>query len=211
MKVTEPLKAIQIYAPGGPEQRFKKEKMSLDFEETESEKILRQTVREFARKEIAPHARKWDEEERFPSALIPKLAELGLMGMRVPEELRRRRHVDAGHRHRHRGAGARRRLGGAHRRVAQRRSCTGHILLAGNDAQKKKYLPDSRRAKWLGAWGLTEPSLGLATPPAPRRARSSRATAGSLNGTKTFITQGSVGARLRDHRRRRRRRRSSTG
>ena len=40
--------------------------MSLDFEETESEKILRQTVREFARKEIAPHARKWDEEERSP-------------------------------------------------------------------------------------------------------------------------------------------------
>ena len=48
--------------------------MSLDFEETESEKILRQTVRDFARKEIAPHARKWDEEESFPSALIPKLA-----------------------------------------------------------------------------------------------------------------------------------------
>ncbi|HEY2745338.1 MAG TPA: acyl-CoA dehydrogenase family protein, partial [Polyangia bacterium] len=61
--------------------------MSLDFEESESEKILRSTVREFARKEIAPHARKWDEEESFPSALVPKLAELGLMGMKAPEAL----------------------------------------------------------------------------------------------------------------------------
>ena len=60
----------------------------IDFDYTEDEKILQQTVREFARKEIAPHARKWDEEERFPSELMPKLAELGLLGMNVPEARR---------------------------------------------------------------------------------------------------------------------------
>ena len=47
----------------------------IDFDETESERILRKTVRDFAEHEIRPHARKWDEEERFPSELVPKLAE----------------------------------------------------------------------------------------------------------------------------------------
>ena len=49
-------------------------------------KELRELVRDFTRKEIAPHARKWDEEERFPMELMPKLSELGLLGMSVPEE-----------------------------------------------------------------------------------------------------------------------------
>ena len=133
--------------------------MSLDFEETESEKILRETVREFARKEIAPYARKWDEEESFPAALVPKLAELGLMGMKVPEELG--------------GAGMStqdnaivieelaRVDGSVALTVASHNGlCTGHILLAGNDSQKKKYIPNLAAGKWLGAWGLTEPSSG---------------------------------------------------
>jgi alkylation response protein AidB-like acyl-CoA dehydrogenase len=58
----------------------------ISFDETESEQILRKTVRQFAAKEVAPHARKWDEEEHFPIELVPKLAELGLLGLRVPAE-----------------------------------------------------------------------------------------------------------------------------
>jgi len=165
--------------------------MSLDFEETESEKILRQTVRDFARKEIAPYARKWDEEEKFPSALVPKLAELGLMGMRVPEELG--------------GAGMSvqdnaivieelARVDGsvALTVAAHNGLCTGHILLAGNDAQKKKWIPNLATGKWLGAWGLTEPSSGSDAAGAKTRAVK-QGDQWILNGSKTFITQGSVG------------------
>ncbi len=163
----------------------------ISFDETESEKILRQTVRDFARKEVAPHARRWDEEERFPSELVPKLAELGLLGLRVPEvyggsamttqevaividELSR---VD----------------GSVGITVASHNGlCVGHILLAGNEKQKQKYLPDLATGKKLGAWGLTEPSSGSDAAGAKTRAVK-KGDRFILNGQKTFITQGSVG------------------
>jgi alkylation response protein AidB-like acyl-CoA dehydrogenase len=163
----------------------------IDFADTESERILRQTVREFARKEIAPHARKWDEEETFPTVLIPKLAALGLMGMRAPEELG--------------GAGMSTqdvaivieelaRVDGsvALTVAAHNGLATGHILLAGNDSQKKKYIPNLATGKWLGAWGLTEPSSGSDAAGAKTRAVK-KGNNWILNGSKTFITQGSVG------------------
>jgi alkylation response protein AidB-like acyl-CoA dehydrogenase len=164
----------------------------IDFGDSESEKILRETVRDFARREIAPHARKWDEEERFPSELIPKLAELGLMGMRVPEELG--------------GAGMSmqesaivieelaRVDGSVALTVASHNGlCTGHILLAGNDSQKQKYIPSLASGKALGAWGLTEPSSGSDAAGAKTRAIK-KGNNWILNGSKTFITQGSVGS-----------------
>ncbi len=163
----------------------------ISFEETESEKILRQTVRDFAKKEIAPHARRWDEEERFPHELVPKLAALGLLGLRVPEA-----------------------YGGAHMTTqevaividelsrvdgsvgitvaAHNGLCVGHILLAGDEAQKRKYLPDLAAGRKLGAWGLTEPSSGSDAAGAKTRAVR-RGDRWVLNGQKTFITQGSVG------------------
>ena len=163
----------------------------IDFDESESERILRQTVRDFARKEIAPYARKWDEEESFPHALIPKLAELGLMGMKVPEELG--------------GAGMSTtdnaivieelaRVDGsvALTVAAHNGLCTGHILLAGNEAQKKKYVPKLASGEWLGAWGLTEPGSGSDAAGAKTRAVK-KGDKWILNGSKTFITQGSVG------------------
>ena len=58
----------------------------MDFTFSEHHDLLRKTVRDFARVEVAPHARKWDEEERFPKELVPKLADLGLLGIRIPEE-----------------------------------------------------------------------------------------------------------------------------
>jgi alkylation response protein AidB-like acyl-CoA dehydrogenase len=163
----------------------------ISFAETESEKILRQTVRDFARKEVAPHARKWDEEEHFPKELIPKLAELGLLGLRVPEEyggsamstqevaivIDELSRVD----------------GSVGITVASHNGlCIGHILLAGNDAQKRKYLPDLASGKKLGAWGLTEPSSGSDAAGAKTRAIK-KSDHWLLNGQKTFITQGSVG------------------
>jgi alkylation response protein AidB-like acyl-CoA dehydrogenase len=163
----------------------------IDFEDSESEAILRRTVREFARREIQPYAREWDKNETFPHELVPKLAELGLMGMRVPEA--------------YGGAGMSTmdvaivieelaRVDGsvALTVAAHNGLCTGHILLAGNDEQKQAYLPKLATGTWLGAWGLTEPSSGSDAAGAKTRAVK-RGDKWVLNGSKTFITQGSVG------------------
>jgi alkylation response protein AidB-like acyl-CoA dehydrogenase len=164
----------------------------IDFDDSEAEAILRRTVRDFAKKEIQPHARKWDEEETFPHELVPKLAQLGLTGMRVPEE--------------YGGAGMSTmdvaivieelaRVDGsvALTVAAHNGLCTGHILLAGNDAQKQKYLPKLAAGEWLGAWGLTEPSSGSDAAGAKTRAVK-KGDRWVINGSKTFITQGSVGS-----------------
>jgi alkylation response protein AidB-like acyl-CoA dehydrogenase len=164
----------------------------ISFDETEAEQILRKTVREFAHNEIAPYARKWDEEERFPTELVPKLAELGLLGLRVPEEyggaamttqenaivIEELARVD----------------GSVALTVASHNGLgSGHILLAGNDEQKKKYLPRLATGQALGAWGLTEPGSG--SDAAGMKTRAVRqGDKWILNGSKTFITQGSVGS-----------------
>jgi alkylation response protein AidB-like acyl-CoA dehydrogenase len=163
----------------------------IDFSETEAETILRQTVRDFAEKEIRPHARAWDEEERFPREMIPKLAALGLWGLRVPEE--------------YGGAGMTtqeqaivveelcRVDGSIGITVASHNGlCTGHILLAGNDEQKRRWLPRLASGQSLGAWGLTEPGSGSDAAGAKTRAVR-KGDRWILNGSKTFITQGSVG------------------
>ena len=58
----------------------------MDFSFTDEQQQLRRSVREFAESEIAPHVMEWDEASQFPSELIPKLAEMGLMGVIFPEE-----------------------------------------------------------------------------------------------------------------------------
>src|SRR5262245_60252713 len=58
----------------------------MDFRLTDEQTLLRRTVREFAETEIRPHVREWDETQHFPSEIIPALAELGLMGIQVPEQ-----------------------------------------------------------------------------------------------------------------------------
>ena len=80
----------------------------MDFRPTEQHEILRRTVREFAEAEIRPHVMTWDETQHFPIELLPRLAELGLMGIQIPEayggagmSARRLLHL-------HRGAGPRR-------------------------------------------------------------------------------------------------------
>ena len=126
----------------------------IDFDYTEDERLLQATVRDFAKHEIAPHARRWDQEERYPMELVPKLAALGLLGMSVPEEyggsamtmsqialvIEELARVD--------GSVA---LGVA----AHNGLCTGHIKLAGNAAQKQQYLPRLASGQALGAWGFS--------------------------------------------------------
>jgi alkylation response protein AidB-like acyl-CoA dehydrogenase len=160
----------------------------LDFQLNDEQQQLKKSVREFAEREIAPNVRKWDDASEFPLSTIKELGKLGLMGVVFPSELG--------------GAGMgyveyvsaieelSRVDGSVGIIVAAHTSlCSNHIFLAGNDTQKKKYLPKLASGEFIGAWGLTEPSSGS-------DAGSARMTAlrkgGNwvLNGTKTFITNG---------------------
>src|ERR1700735_1786250 len=163
----------------------------MDFTPTEHHELLRKTVREFARVEVAPHAQKWDKEERFPKELVPKLAAMGLLGIRIPEE--------------YGGSGLdttayaicveeiARVDGSLALTVASHNGLgTGHVLTFGSEAQKTKYLPKAAKGEWLAAWALTEPGSGSDSSALLTSARRD-GDDWVLNGTKMFITQGSVG------------------
>jgi hypothetical protein len=158
------------------------------FQLTDEQQLLRQTVREFAEGEIRPFVREWDEAQEFPSALIPKLAGLGLMGIQFPEQWG--------------GAGmsaidyclcleelARVDPSVALSVAAHNGLGPAHIFMFGSDAQKSRWLAPLARGEKLGAWALTEPNAGS-------DAAGTRTTAARdgvdwvLNGTKTFITHG---------------------
>ncbi|HEY0706328.1 MAG TPA: acyl-CoA dehydrogenase family protein, partial [Polyangia bacterium] len=171
----------------------------MNFDLSEEQLVLQKSVREFCAREVTPNAARWDKEERFPAEVIPTMAEMGLLGMLIPESLG--------------GAGMKcldyivaleevaRADGSLGLTMASHNSlCTGHIFLAGNDAQKRKYIPSLASGKVLGAWGLTEPGSGSDAGAATTRAirREGKGPDGKprtewvISGTKTFITQGSV-------------------
>jgi alkylation response protein AidB-like acyl-CoA dehydrogenase len=162
--------------------------VSHSFALTDEQEQLRKEVRDFAAREIAPNVMRWDEASEFPHDVVQKLGEMGLMGVIFPVELG--------------GAGlgyvdyalAVEELsavdGSIGIIVASHNSlCTNHIFVAGNEAQKSKYIPLLASGKWLGAWGLTEPGSGSDA----GSARTSAVRKGDrwvLNGNKTFITNG---------------------
>jgi butyryl-CoA dehydrogenase len=162
----------------------------MNFELTEQQTLLQQTLRDFVQAEIAPGARERDEAARFPRELIPKMADLGLFGVMIPES--------------YGGAGldtasfaiiieeVARVDGAVALLLASHNSlCAGHILTCGNEEQKRRYLPPLARGEKLGAWALTEPDAG--SDPASLRTRGERrGDDWVLSGDKIFITQGSV-------------------
>jgi alkylation response protein AidB-like acyl-CoA dehydrogenase len=163
----------------------------MDFEPTESQGKLVEMVRDFCVREVKPHAAEWDREERFPAEVVSQLGELGLLGMAVPEEL---------------GGSAldtasialvieeiARWDGSLALTVASHNGLgTSHILRFGNDEQRKRFIPEIASGKRLAAWGLTEPGSG--SDAAGLRSTAARKGKGwVLNGSKMFITQGSVG------------------
>lgn len=160
----------------------------MNFELSEDQKEIQRSVREFAEKEIRPHVREWDDAQHFPRELLPRLAELGLMGVTVPtsyggaglglseyvvitEELAR---VDA----------SVALIVSAHNSL-----CAGHISLAGTEEQKRKYLLPLARGEKLGCWSLTEPGSGSDAANARTTARL-EGDSWVLNGTKSFVTNG---------------------
>ncbi len=163
----------------------------MEFEPSEHHSLLRKSVREFARAEIAPHAQSWDKEERFPLELVPKLAEMGLLGIRIPQE--------------YGGSGMdtvsyaicveeiARVDGSIALTVASHNGLgPGHVLAFGSEELKRRYLPGAASGAMLAAWALTEPGSG--SDAAALRTTARREGDGwIIDGTKTFITQGSVG------------------
>jgi alkylation response protein AidB-like acyl-CoA dehydrogenase len=162
----------------------------VDFELPEQHQILRAQVRDFCEREVRPRAKQWDEEERFPHEIVPGLAELGLLGIRIPEQ--------------YGGAGmdmlayalcveeCARVDGSLALTVASHNGLgTGHVLRFGSEAQKQKYLTKASSGEWLAAWALTEPGSGSDS----AALQTTAVRAGDdwlINGTKMFITQGSV-------------------
>ncbi|MBV9959907.1 MAG: acyl-CoA dehydrogenase [Acidobacteria bacterium] len=158
----------------------------MEFELSEEQQQVKMSVREFAEAEIAPHVMEWDETQHFPIELVPKLAELGLMGVIFPEE--------------YGGAGMgyveyativeelSRVDGSVGISVAAHNSlCSNHIYTFGTEEQKQKFLVPLAQGKHLGAWGLTEPSAG--SDASGTRTTAVRENGGWLvNGSKNFIT-----------------------
>jgi alkylation response protein AidB-like acyl-CoA dehydrogenase len=158
----------------------------MNYELTDEQELLRRTVRDFAESRVAPVAEELDREERFPYELVSELAELGLMGIPIPEE--------------HGGAGAdtvsyaiaieelTRIDSSVAITVAAHTSLgTMPIYLFGNDAQKQEWLPRLASGESLAAFGLTEANAG-SDAGATRTRAELRDGEWHIDGSKIFIT-----------------------
>jgi short/branched chain acyl-CoA dehydrogenase len=158
----------------------------VDFDLTPEQKLLRETVRTFARQRVAPVAAELDHEGRFPYELVSELAQLGLMGIPIPEE--------------YEGAGGdtvsyaiaveeltRIDSSVAITMAAHTSLGTMPILLFGTAEQRAKWLPDLASGRRLAAFGLTEPGAG-SDAGATRTTAELRDGSWVINGSKLFIT-----------------------
>jgi short-chain 2-methylacyl-CoA dehydrogenase len=158
----------------------------MDFDLSREQKLIQETVRDFARSEIAPVAEELDRDHRFPYEIVAKLGELGLMGIPFPEEY---------------GGGGADTLSYALAieelaridssvciTVAAHTSLGAMgIYLWGNDEQKREWLPELCSGRKLAAFGLTEPEAGS---DAGNTRTTARLEDGEwvINGAKQFIT-----------------------
>ena len=131
----------------------------MNFEYSETQKMIADSIKDFADQHIRPNIMEWDEKQHFPVDLFKKLGEMGYMGVLVPEE--------------YGGTGL-----GYHEYItvveeiskvdpsiglsvaAHNSLCTNHILTFGNEEQKKRWIPKLATAEHIGAWGLTEHNTG---------------------------------------------------
>jgi butyryl-CoA dehydrogenase len=158
----------------------------MDFELTDEQQLIRDAVREFAEAEVTPIAAELDRDHRFPYELLPKLAEMNLMGMPYPEK--------------EGGAGADYvSYVIAVEELSRACASTGVILSAhtslatwpvfkfGTEAQKDQYLHEMASGRRLGAFALTEPAAGTDAGAGTATA-TLRPDGYALNGSKMFIT-----------------------
>jgi len=163
----------------------------VDFTFTEDQEMTRNLVREFAENEIAPKVRYFDQTQEFPLEIMSRLGDLGLLGVVFPPE--------------YGGAGMSyleyvaviEELGRVDPAIglsvaAHNGLCSNHIFLFANEELKKKYLVPLASGKKIGAWALTEPNAGSDAKGLLTTAEK-RNGCWVLNGTKNFITHGTVG------------------
>jgi len=163
----------------------------MNFDTSETQKMIAESIRDFAKQHIKPYMMDWDENQTFPVELFHKLGEMGYMGVLVPEKyggsgldyheyitvIEEISKVDSS-------------IGLS--LAAHNSLCTNHILDFGNEDQKKKWLPKLASGEWIGAWALTEHNTGS-------DAGGMNTTAIKdgdyyvLNGAKNFITHGISG------------------
>jgi len=162
----------------------------MDFELTEDQRMIKEETEKFAQKRLAPLAQEFDEKEEIPKEIYKELADLGYMGMLLPEK-----------------------YGGSNldfisyilamEEIAkacaaleislsvQNSLVGGAVLQFGTEGQKEKYLPKLAKGEWIGAYSLTEPSAGT-------DAGSLKTTAilkedhFLVNGTKSFVSNGKI-------------------
>jgi alkylation response protein AidB-like acyl-CoA dehydrogenase len=163
----------------------------MNFDYTETQKLVAESARDFAKQYIQPYVMEWDEKQFFPVDVMKKAGEFGFMGILVPEE--------------YGGSGF-----GYHEYIAvlneismvdpaiglsiaaHNSLCTNHILSFGNEEQKAKWVPKLATGEWIGAWGLTEHNTG-----SDAGGMSTTAVKDGdhwvINGAKNFITHGKSG------------------
>jgi len=163
----------------------------MDFRLSDEQQVLRRTIREFAEAELRPHVMAWDEAQHFPVEVVPRMAELGLLGIQFPEQyggagmsaldyclcIEELSRVDPS-------------IGitiAAHNGLG-----SAHIYLFGTEAQKERFLAPLARGEMLAAWGLTEPTAG-SDAAGTRTVAVRDGDTWVINGAKTFTTHGSVG------------------
>lgn len=131
----------------------------MNFDLNETQKLISQSIKDFAEQNIRPHIMEWDEAQIFPVDLFKRLGEMGFMGVLIPEE--------------YGGSGL-----GYHEYItiieeiskvdpsiglsvaAHNSLCTNHIFTFGNEEQKQKWVPKLASGEHIGAWGLTEHNTG---------------------------------------------------
>jgi butyryl-CoA dehydrogenase len=162
----------------------------MEFELSDEQRQIRETLTDFAEREIKPFSAKWDKDEFFPRGVIEKIGELGFLGVSFPEK--------------YGGGGAdalsqalvveglaRYDAGLALSCAAHMSLSSGHIAQFASEASRAAYLPGMVLAKKIGAWCLTEPDSG--SDAAAMKTRAVRSgDSFTINGAKMFITNGSV-------------------
>src|SRR5271163_3882090 len=162
----------------------------MNFDLTEEQRRIRETLTDFAEREIKPHSTKWDKEETFPRDIVEKLGQLGFLGVAFSEKF---------------GGGGADTLSqvlvveGLSRYdasigltcAAHMSLSTGHIAAFASDDLRNHYVPEMLQAKRIGAWCLTEPSSG--SDAAAMHTKATRVGDNySISGSKMFITNGTV-------------------
>jgi len=162
----------------------------MDIDLTEEQRLLRDTCRDFAARELVPNAKRWDREHRYPREAVEKLGQLGLLGVYVPAEWG--------------GAGMDAvAYALAMEEISRGCASTGvtmsvnnslycdPLLRYGTDAQKERWLKPFARGEKLGCFGLTEPQAG--SDAAEQKTTAVRHGDGYvIDGTKNWITNGPV-------------------